>query len=79
MYIFIKKNKLSVCSVHIIFSKILLKIFADFFWQIHKYFQLINMYVPIAGVLNHFPNLLADILTFISNKNISETTIGFYI
>ena len=42
--------------------------FADFFWQIHKYFQLINMYVPITGVLNHFLNLLANILMFISNK-----------
>ena len=42
--------------------------FTDFFWQIHKYFQLINMYVPITGVLNHFLNLLANILMFISNK-----------
>ena len=26
------------------------------------------MYVPITGVLNHFLNLLANILMFISNK-----------
>ena len=42
--------------------------FADFLGQIHKYFQLINMYVPITGVLNHFLNLLANILMFILNK-----------
>ena len=35
------------------------------------------MYVPIAGVLNHFSNLLANILTFNSNKKISEITIVF--
>ena len=33
------------------------------------------MYIPIAGVLNHFPNLLHNILAFISNKKIFETTI----
>ena len=78
MYILFKTIKLSVCSVHIILSKIVFK-FLLIVYEIHKYFQLINIYLPIAGVLNHFPNLLGKILMFISNKRISETTIVFNI
>ena len=78
MYIFIKKLSL-VCVVYILFYLKFSKIFAEFFGQIHKYFQLINMYVPIAGVLKHFPNLFPNILRFISIKKISETAIVFNI